>query len=89
MYATLYGQIQTGFRVERRRENLKISLLQYAADVDYKRAGSYEGINRETLCYSYRTMSLCSNLIRFSPLSPLPFLPKFHDRGRETSLRSN
>lgn len=49
VYAT--GRIQTGFRLERRRENLKISLLQYAADVDYKRAGSYEGINRETLCF--------------------------------------
>lgn len=52
MYTT--GRIRTGFRVERRRENLKISLLQYAADVDYKRAGSYEGINRGTLCYPYR-----------------------------------
>lgn len=65
VYAT--GRIQTGFRLERRRENLKISLLQYAADVDYKRAGSYEGINRETLCFLYSNN--VSNLI----------LPNFHE----------
>lgn len=39
------------FRVYWQWGPLKISLLQYAADVDYKRA-FYKRINREILCYS-------------------------------------